>query len=94
MTLALEELPGGDLVTAGLEDLAAGRETADALLVASFSTRLRQLGLPVPDHHIEEPEMRLYRLLERDLGNAAHGRYNALVRRLVSFSNTYPCVTR
>jgi hypothetical protein len=92
MVAPLLELPGGDLVEVGLKDLAAGKESVNALLVASFSTRLRQLGLAVPSHSIENPEMHLYRLLERGLGNGAHARYNALVRRLVSFLNSYRCV--
>jgi len=88
----LLELPGGDLIKGGLEDLAAGTETEDALLVASFSTRLRGLGLSVPPHRVKDPEMRLYRLLERRLGNGAHAHYNALIRRVLSFSNSYWCV--
>jgi hypothetical protein len=91
MAAPLLDLPGGDLVDVGLKDLAAGRESVDALLVASFSTRLRRLGLPVPQHTIEDPEMRLYRLLEQSLGNGAHARYNALIRRVLSFSNSYRC---
>jgi hypothetical protein len=31
------------------------------------------------------PEHRLYKLLSDQYGNAAHSRYNALVRRLVSY---------
>ena len=31
------------------------------------------------------PERRLYELLRSECGDAAHSRYNALVRRLVSF---------
>ena len=81
MTLA--ELPGGDLVTAGLDDLARGVESVPALLVAIGGPRLRRLGYRVPD--LADPERRLYELLARDDADSAHGRYNALVRRLVSF---------
>lgn len=91
---ALLDLPGGDLVESGLEDLAAERETVAALLVASFSTRLRRLGLDVPPCASEEPEMRLYGLLQRDLGDGAHARYQALIERLDSFANSYSCVNR
>ncbi len=91
---ALIDLPGGDLVESGLEDLAAGRESAAALLVASFSTRLRRLGLDVPSCSVEEPEMSLYRLLQRDLGDGAHARYEALIDRVDSFANSYKCVKR
>jgi hypothetical protein len=33
----------------------------------------------------DEPERRLYALLARDDADSAHGRYNALIRRLVRF---------
>ena len=79
-----EDLPGGDLVREGLDDLRNGRETAPALLVAIGAPRLRRLGIAVPDT-APDPEHRLYALLVRTEGDAAHSRFNALVRRLVSF---------
>ncbi len=78
------DLPGGDLVREGLEDLRNGRETAPALLVAIGAPRLRRLGVVVPES-VEDPEHRVYALLVRTEGDAAHSRFNALVRRLVSF---------
>jgi hypothetical protein len=78
------QLPGADLVARGIEDLQAENETQEALLVSIGAPRLRALGIDVPSP-IVEPEHRLYRLLARDDVDAAHGRYNALVRRLVSF---------
>jgi hypothetical protein len=79
-------LPGQDLVDAGIRDLAAGRDTECALLVAMAASRLRALGVEVPAGGGEQPAHRLYELLsERDAGDA-HSRYNALVRRMVSFS--------
>jgi hypothetical protein len=78
------DLPGGDLVREGLEDLRNGRETAPALLVAIGAPRLRRLGIVVPES-VEDPEHRLYALLVRIEGDAAHSRFNALIRRLVSF---------
>lgn len=88
-----EHLPGGDLVQAGLRDLGAGVQSANALLVASFATRLRREGVAVPEHAIADPEHRLYELLAREDPDAAHGRYNALVRRLVSFLHALPCAS-
>jgi hypothetical protein len=87
-----ERLPGGDLVAAGLRDLEAGRETVPALLVAIFASRLRREGLRVPKVPVE-PEHRLYRLLAREEPDSAHGRYNALVRRMVSFVRALPCAS-
>jgi len=78
------DLTGGDLVREGLEDLRNGRETAPALLVAIGAPRLRRLGIVVPES-VEDPEQRLYALLVRIEGDAAHSRFNALMRRLVSF---------
>lgn len=83
------ELPGGDLIREGLDDLRAGRETAAALLVAIGAPRLRQLGMDVPT--AETPEHRLYDLLAREEPDSAHSRYNALIRRLVSFERALEC---
>jgi hypothetical protein len=77
-------LPGGDLVAQGLSDLAAGRETIAALLVSIGAPRLSALGIAVPGS-VRSPELRLYRLLAREGERDAHSRFNALVRRLVSY---------
>jgi hypothetical protein len=77
-------LPGHELVSAGVADLRAGRETECSLLVAMASRRLRALGVEVPEIRVEEPSHRLYELLtESDAGG--YSRYNALIRRLTSF---------
>src|SRR3989442_8625696 len=47
-TMSMEALPGGDLIREGLDDLAAGRESLAALLVAVGAPRLRRLGLQIP----------------------------------------------
>lgn len=78
-------LPGVELVTAGLADLAAGLESDEALLVSIAEPRLRLLGIPVPPP-FPDPEERLFARLASRHGDGAHGRYNALVRRLVSFA--------
>lgn len=84
------QLPGQDLIDAGLEDLARGRESIPALLVSIGAPRLRRLGLEVPSP-VREPERRLYELLVHEYADAAHSRYNALIRRLVSFERTAEC---
>ncbi len=86
-----ERLPGADLVAEGLRDLAAGVETVPALLVLVGAPRLRRLGLDVPDTD-DFPEDRLYAQLATLHGNEAHSKYNALIRRLVSFERTAECV--
>jgi hypothetical protein len=77
--------PGGDLIRQGLEDLGAGRESKEALLVLIGAPRLRALGLHVPETNSSLPEHRLYELTADTGTDSAHSRYNALIRRLVSF---------
>jgi hypothetical protein len=78
-------LPGHELVSAGLADLAVGRESEASLLVAMVAPRLRALGFEVPAGGGEQPSYRLYELLAQHDGGA-HSRYNALVGRVVSFA--------
>ncbi|MBI4424683.1 MAG: hypothetical protein HY554_13200 [Elusimicrobia bacterium] len=87
---SLQALPGGELVAQGICDLAAGRETANALLVSIGEPRLRTLGLEMPPG-LASPEHRLYALLAAEGGDSAHSRYNALLRRLVSFERALGC---
>jgi len=79
-----KELPGAELVSRGIRDLEGGAETPESLLVSIGAPRLRRLGFSLPEP-LESPEHRLYQLLRSKHGDAAHSRYNALVRRLVSF---------
>jgi hypothetical protein len=88
-----EALPGGDLIEKGLADLRDGRETVEALLVAIGAPRLRQIGLNLPDALPDNPEHRLYALLAKDDSDSAHSRYNALIRRLVSYERAAECVS-
>jgi hypothetical protein len=88
MTVAT--LPGGDLVEAGLRDLSAGHHSVAALLVSIGAPRLRRLGFPL-ETTLPEPEMALYSLLAQEDSDTAHSRYNALIRRLVSFERAAEC---
>ncbi len=73
-----------------MADLERGRDSVPALLVSIAAPRLRRLGLPIP-RTIPSPERRLYEVLARDDPDAAHARYNALIRRLVSFERAAEC---
>lgn len=84
-------LPGADLVERGLDDLARGIESVEALLVSIGARRLRDAGLLV-ERPFPAPEQRLYALLAAEDPDAAHSRYNALIRRLVSFEQAVECV--
>jgi hypothetical protein len=85
-------LPGEELVEAGLRDLRDGVESVESLLVSIGAPRLRELGFPV-EAPFPEPELRLYERLHSEDPDAAHGRYNALVRRLVSFERAAECAS-
>jgi len=82
----LRGLPGAERVEKGLRDLEQGLSTEEALLLEAASGRLRDLGLPVPELEPaeEDPELRLYALLQT-CSDDAYNRYNALRRELDSF---------
>jgi len=54
--------------------------------------RLRRLGIHVPPAVHLRSEHRLYERLARVDPGAAHSRYNALIRNLVSFERAAECV--
>lgn len=89
---ATARLPGLELVEQGIADLARGEETVESLLASIGAHRLEALGygLGTP---IRSPEHRLYRLLAAEDPDAAHSRYNALIRRLVSFERAAECAS-
>ena len=80
-------LPGGAMMDTGLDDLAAGRETPDSLLVSLAATRLRREGVPVPRTLPSDAEWRLYRMLEETGDDLAHARYLARLRLVMSFAD-------
>lgn len=84
-------LPGEELVHCGLRDLEEGIESVESLLVSIGAPRLGRLGVAIATP-IPAPEHRLYRLLCEAHGDAAHSRYNALVRRLVSYERAAAAV--
>jgi hypothetical protein len=77
--------PGEDLINEGIADLQLGRETMASLLVSIGAPRLRRIGIDVPAGTFDSPEHRLYFVLHASNPDSAHSRYNALIRRLVSF---------
>jgi len=85
--MRIDDLPGHELVEEGLRDLSEGRESAAAFLARIGSRKLSRCGVDVPVSEADalEADHRLYALLSREHGKSAHGRYNALLRELVSF---------
>lgn len=95
MTYMVDQaLPGSDLIEVGLNDLQEQRETIAALVVAIGAPRLRRLGIVVPNILQSDPEHRLYDILAQDDPDSAHSRYNALIRKLVSFERAAECVKK
>lgn len=86
----LQALPGAEFIEQGAADLDDGHESLEALLVSIGAPRLRSVGIEVSTP-IESPEHKLYALLAREKGDAAHSAYNALIRRLVSFERAAAC---
>lgn len=87
-------MPAENLIESGARDLREGRESLAALLVAVGAPRLRRLGIELPAVLPDLPEHRLYELLARTEPDAAHSRYNALIRKLVSYERAAECVSR
>ncbi len=90
MTERWASYPGAELVFPGIEDLSQGKQTVASLLVSIGSPRLSRLGLRISDP-FTSPEHRLYQVLSRESPEGAHARYNALIRRLVSFERAAEC---
>jgi hypothetical protein len=88
----MNSLPAHDLIISGIRDLQSQRETIPALLVAIGAPKLRSLGLELPKELPSNPEHRLYDLLSATEPDSAHSKYNALIRKLVSFERAIPCV--
>jgi hypothetical protein len=79
-------VPGGDIVDAGLADLAADKVTVASLLVSLAAPRLQREGVPLGMTH-RNPEERLFELLSRSNADLAHARYSAWLRQIASFAD-------
>ncbi|MHC4410755.1 MAG: hypothetical protein ACYTEG_05675 [Planctomycetota bacterium] len=86
-SFTLLRLPGGELVDAGLDDLAANRVTPASLVVSLAAPRLRREGVPLPRTCFPDAEWKLFRLLEELHGELAHARFLAHLRQAESFAN-------
>lgn len=91
MKTGYEAFPAGDLIRQGIKDIQAGLESPQAFLVAVGRPRLSRMGISVPEPSFKSPELRLYEYLARADPDGAHSRYNALIRRLVSFERAVEC---
>lgn len=84
----IEELPGAELILAGIRDASRGETTAASLLVEIAAPKLRRLGLAIPENFgSPDAELRLYEQLGRSGAVDPYGEYNALLRQLTSFAH-------
>ena len=90
MPADFHDLPGQDLIAAGLADLQRGVMSVPALLVSIGAPRLLTLGIAVP-RPLPDAEHALYEQLRQEDADSAHARYNALLGRLVSFERALAC---
>jgi hypothetical protein len=80
------DLPGADLIAAGLRQLSADERGPEAWLVLVAATRLRQLGVPLPVvEATQTPELALYALADGVGGAGAFAAHNAGLGRLDRF---------
>lgn len=81
----IQGLPGEELIVKGLADLADNSHTIESCLVRIASDRLSRAGiLSITIPSAENAELDLYALLT-PFGDDAHSKYNAMIRRLISF---------
>ena len=81
-------LPGGDMIDAGLADLAAGTVSPASLAVSLAAPRLRREGVPLSIESVQpDAEDRLYELLSATAGDLAHARYAAHLEQIASFAD-------
>jgi hypothetical protein len=82
----LDKLPGAELVRQGIRDRLAQRNTIESFLVEIARPRLERHGLIPHAPHRLDAEISLYQILAKTSSNP-HGRYNSLLRELVSFEH-------
>ena len=91
--IGLSDAPGFEIVHGGIRDLAHGHLSTEALLVSIAAPRLELLGIRVPSP-LRQPEEQRFDRLITEHGDGAHARYNAMIRRLVSFTRAVPLARR
>ena len=87
----LQLFPGGGVVGKGLDDLARGLASIEALLMLVAAPRLISLGFDIATPESIEPpyEHALFEALVEQDPRGAHSTYNALVDRIISFAESY-----
>ena len=84
-----DHLPGGEILTKGLTDLANNVRSVEGLLVLVAAPRLSHSGIQIPLSEASSglPEHELYQQLCIEHGPEAYRHYRSLLRRLVSLES-------
>lgn len=82
------ELPGADLLEAGLADLRANRYSPEALAICALQGRLRHCGVEVPEVTLAgDAEIQMYYELGRNGERNPHVAMNGIMRRLDAYAS-------
>lgn len=84
-----KNFPGWEIIGKGLNDIINGREnTIFALAVFIAANRLKELGFKINGKK-DDSNLLLYQKLCEKYDNEAHYQYNAIMQRVVKFSNCF-----
>ncbi len=82
------DLPGADILEAGLADLRANRCSPQALAICAMKSRLRNCGVDVPESNsVGDAEVLMYRELRRIGERNPHAAMNGILRRLDAYAS-------
>ncbi len=81
----MQHHPGHEFIEQGLLDISQAKSTIYSALLFSAKSRLENLGIVLNGVSPIDPSMELYQSLYLQYGDAAHSKFNALNRRLISF---------
>lgn len=82
------DLPGAELLEAGLTDLAQNKLSPAALAVCALRPRLNAIGVGVLELHLsDDAEILMYQALGRAGEPNPHTAMNAMLRRLDSYAS-------
>jgi len=86
--MVLPDLPGAELIEAGLADLRVGQLSPIALAICALRKRLVAVGLDVaPATLTDFPELLMYRALGNAGESNPHSAMNAILRRLDAYAS-------
>ncbi len=82
------DLPGAEILEAGLADLKANRYSPEALAICALEGRLRKCGVDVPESNLAgDAEVLMYKELGRIGERNPHAAMNGIMRRLDAYAS-------